>query len=259
MYAASGNHIGCIKLLINSGADVNKKSSIYREIALLCSIQESYSDREIGANVNSTNARSLTASGVGALKLLLEAGVDVNICDISGVSCIMKAAANGNAECMKELIKAGADVNGFSINGVSALMFTLIVNNIQCLEILLGTGANVNEQSNFGPTALMYAARKGHAQALECLLESGADVNFVATNGETALKLATKNGHTQCVELLIAAADVNLKLNLKHICRRMIRKHLLKLDRHKNLFVRIPQLGLPSIITEYMLYGVSPM
>ena len=91
------------------------------------------------------------------------------------------------------------------------------------------------------------------------LLESEADVNFVAINGETALKLATKNGHTQCAELLNAAADVNLKLNLKHICRRMIRKHLLKLDRHKNLFVRIPQLGLPSIITEYLLYGMSPM
>ena len=247
-----------ITLLINSGADVNKNSSIYRETALLCSIQESNSDREIGANVNSTNARSLTASGVSALKLLLEAGADVNICDISGVSCVMKAAANGNAECMKALLKAGADVNGFSINGVSALMFTLIVNNIQCLEILLDRGANVNEQSNFGPTALMHAARKGRAQALECLLESGADVNFVAANGETALELATKNGHTECVELLNTAADVNLKLNLKHICRRMIRKHLLKLDRHRNPFVRIPQLGLPSIITEYLLYGVSP-
>ena len=89
-------------------------------------------------------------------------------------------------------------------------------------------------------------------------MESGADVNFVAANGETALELATKNGHTECVELLNAAADVNLKLILKHICRRMIRKHLLKLDRHRNLFVNIPQLGLPSIITEYLLYGVSP-
>ena len=258
MYATVGNHMGCIKLLINSGADVNKNSSIYRETALLCSIQESNSDREIGANVNSTNARSLTASGVSALKLLLEAGADVNICDISGVSCVMKAAANGNADCMKALLKAGADVNGFSINRISALMFALMVNNIQCLEILLGTGANVNEQSNYGPTTLMYAARKGRAQALACLLESGADVNVVAANGETALELATNNGHTMCVELL-NAADVNMKLNLKHICRWVIRKHLLKLDRHKNLFVNIPQLGLPSIITEYMLYGVSPM
>ena len=47
------------------------------------------------------------------------------------------------------------------------------------------------------------------------------------------------------------------KLELKHICREAIRKHLLKLDLHSNLFVRVPQLGLPSIVTEYLLFNQS--
>lgn len=46
----------------------------------------------------------------------------------------------------------------------------------------------------------------------------------------------------------------DLKLCLKHKCREAIRKHLLDLDPHSHLFGRIPQLGLPSLLTEYLLY-----
>ena len=50
----------------------------------------------------------------------------------------------------------------------------------------------------------------------------------------------------------------NLKpeLTLKHLCREAIRKHLLLMSR-VNLFVRAPQLGLSSIITDYLVYDVN--
>ena len=44
-------------------------------------------------------------------------------------------------------------------------------------------------------------------------------------------------------------------LCLKEKCRNVIRKHLLELDPHENLFIRVPRLGLPSLLTEYLLYG----
>ena len=46
-------------------------------------------------------------------------------------------------------------------------------------------------------------------------------------------------------------------LDLKHLCREAIRKHLIDLDPHKHLFGRIAQLGLPSIVTEYLQYDCS--
>ena len=46
----------------------------------------------------------------------------------------------------------------------------------------------------------------------------------------------------------------DLKFNLKHLCREAIRKHLLKLDPHIHLFIRVPELGLPKSLTEYVLY-----
>ena len=41
------------------------------------------------------------------------------------------------------------------------------------------------------------------------------------------------------------------------MCREVIRKHLLKLDPHSNLFVRIPELTLPSALNKYLLFNVS--
>ena len=48
-----------------------------------------------------------------------------------------------------------------------------------------------------------------------------------------------------------------INLNLKHICREAIRKHLLDADPHSNLFGRIPRLGLSGCLTEYLLFKQS--
>ena len=47
------------------------------------------------------------------------------------------------------------------------------------------------------------------------------------------------------------------EFSLKHLCRETIRKHLLDIDPLENLFGRIPQLGLPSSLTVYLLYSLS--
>ena len=44
---------------------------------------------------------------------------------------------------------------------------------------------------------------------------------------------------------------------LKDMCRHAIRKHLVEIHPHENLFVRIPKLGLPDIVTKYLLYNMS--
>ena len=49
--------------------------------------------------------------------------------------------------------------------------------------------------------------------------------------------------------------EQEVALNLKHLCRETIRKHLLKLDPHENLFHRVPRLGLPTLISDYLLYN----
>ena len=47
------------------------------------------------------------------------------------------------------------------------------------------------------------------------------------------------------------------KLCLRDSCREAIRKHVLILDPHGNLFDRVPKLGLPAVLNNYLLYNVS--
>ena len=46
----------------------------------------------------------------------------------------------------------------------------------------------------------------------------------------------------------------HLTRTLKDVCREAIRKHLLDINQHLNLFMRIPQLGLPTRLASYLLY-----
>ena len=46
------------------------------------------------------------------------------------------------------------------------------------------------------------------------------------------------------------------QMNLKHLCRQFIRKHLLQMS-PVNLFVRVPQLGLPTLLQDYLLFNVA--
>ena len=46
-------------------------------------------------------------------------------------------------------------------------------------------------------------------------------------------------------------------MKLKHICRQVIRKHLLELDPHQHLFGRVPRFGLPNALNKYLMFNVS--
>ena len=50
---------------------------------------------------------------------------------------------------------------------------------------------------------------------------------------------------------------VEVQWDLMDQCRKVIRKRLLDVDPHENLFMRVPKLGLPKSLVEYMLFDIS--
>lgn len=144
-----------------------------------------------------------------ALKLLLQAGADVNAKNGLGVTALIFGAMQPAK--VKLLVDAGADVNAVSKLGRTPLMVAAgTPGSVESVRLLLSKGANVNPADARGNTALTAAARAGETESMRLLLERKADVNAGDFLGMTALTWAAGHADLAAVELLLAnGADVN--------------------------------------------------
>ena len=142
------------------------------------------------------------------------------------------------------------------------------------MDALIELGVDVNATDDRGYTVLTTIAVtafdhkiKEHFASVQKCLRAGAHVNKKNEDGETALKLFKHSPLPKIFCKLLEAAGETKENNnketesntigtLKHLCREIIRKHLLGI-RTVNLFCRVPLLGLPSLLNQYILYDVS--
>ena len=112
-------------------------------------------------------------------------------------------------------------------------------------------------------------------KSVKHLLSVGAKINMADVNGLTGLNRYVKYLHNMdeerdIVRVLFAAGEkidhpvdvsdylhLPSQLCLKHLCREVIREHLLQMNPHKHLFNLISQIKLLSYITQYLLYYMS--
>jgi hypothetical protein len=119
------------------------------------------------------------------LKVLIDAGGNVNETDASGWSVLMYAANSSSSIPVQMLLKAGANPNQSSPHGDTPLM-------VSCLDgswddDLVNAGANVNAQNKDGQTALMMLAARDEVDEIRDALKAGADVSLKDKKGRTAL------------------------------------------------------------------------
>ena len=274
--AAKNGHDECVDLLIKSGADVNAWD-LFGTTALMRATDDNHVQClmlliEAGPDVNVATLSSL-----------------------KGRTALNRAIKWGHIKCVDLLLNAGADVNNFKEDTNSALILALhscygpVANNLwqlqdnfvsrsvemslpeshfkrpleeeadvnkalKCLKLLLQSGAHVNITNKYHHNALQcYIAE------CEPVVEELAMVLLAA--GEiiegTTVEMIERFGRLRSVEIPEFLQMNKDELNLKDMCRETIRKHLLHLDRHANLFQRIPNLQLPSLVTDYLLFDVT--
>ena len=283
MLAACRGQTDQVNVLLEAGADVNKSNS-RGETALM--LVTSYLWNSVPSHLK-----------FDIMKALLRAGADVNKVDDTGETALMSTVSYGHAGMVNALLEAGADVNKSNSSGETALMSAIDFGNAESINLLLKAGADVNIADDSGRTPLMINAAYRKTDMANTLIKFGADVNKISTGRFTVLSISASGNDVEGVRLMLrSGAKVNLgrtpfsrcllgKVNklliaagtrinkmitslyseqasfarhtLQNQCRITIRQHLMKLDRHGNLFHRVPRIGLPSPIARYLLYGVS--
>lgn len=178
-----------------------------------------------GANVNTFNELDQTplmyARGSNLISLLLNAGADPNLY-IQGFPPLA-VFARGDIESLKLLLQAGADVNARIIAGNSSPSFygqtALMVaagdlplseedrkNLTEIVRTLIAAGADINLRDDYGNTALMLASRMRRNAAdneiIKTLKQSGASE---AGLDEVALSDAIFDGDLEQLRSLIAS------------------------------------------------------
>ena len=205
-WAARGDQVAIVDLLIGAGAQVN--------------VADRYGVTPLMLAAVNGNAETIAR--------LVKAGADVNAVLPEGQTVLMTAARTGKPEALKILLARGADANAREEwTGETALMWAAAENHGQAIKVLLDGGADPNLQSypttfkrkvsgqtvlpRGSFTAMMYAARQGAIDAVRALAEGKADLNRADADGVTALIIAIINAHYEIGSLLLEkGADPNL-------------------------------------------------
>ncbi|KAI1349347.1 Glycerophosphoryl diester phosphodiesterase family-domain-containing protein [Xylaria sp. FL0043] len=119
-------------------------------------------------------AMATRSNFVGIVKMLVEAGVDINWQDGTGETALHIAARFGHTECARILIEGSSEQKAnlelteksFSWN---ALHISAVDGHLAMAELLVNAGIDVSKPDSFGWTAKEHAALRGHLGVAELL------------------------------------------------------------------------------------------
>lgn len=159
---------------------------------------------------DSTPLVAAAANGrTNVLRVLLDAGVDVNAATDYRVPPALVAAVQGDSETMHDtvrlLLQSGAEVDAIQENSRTALM-CLMSDNADVARELLRAGANPDGYpGNTAHTPLIFAAERGLFEVASVLIEVGADVDRPGYSQWTPLMDAARMGKARVASLLVSA------------------------------------------------------
>ena len=190
--AIKKNFTETTKVLIESGAQVGNKT---------------FSPENVPIIIASENENP------NIVKLLIDAGADVDERNENQDTALKIAVLKNNATITKYLIKAGADVNFKDANAVSLLHLATECGNVEIITALIAKGANLDSKSELNETPLYIALKNSQRDIFKLLLDAGANLNLKYENNRTLLQIVAAGEHWKMKwawqELLKHNADLN--------------------------------------------------
>jgi ankyrin repeat protein len=226
-WAIEYSKIECVKLFLQSGANVNDQFSdgVHNfglvTAAISGDLNMMYLLFEHGANVKE-KSRALQgaacANQIKAVQLLVNSKADVNAAPLGYLvrdlylntdrvapprTALQAAAGTGNIRMVRLLLDAGADVESKvrdEIEQGTALQFAAMAGSISVASELIKNGADVNAPASGddGRTALEGAAEHGRLDMVQLLLNVEAEIR-----GSRAVRFAQREDHVGVVQSLL--------------------------------------------------------
>ncbi|MEE8129441.1 MAG: ankyrin repeat domain-containing protein [Vicinamibacterales bacterium] len=255
MTAARTGVAAAIRVLVAHGADVNARDEIHGQTAMMWAAARGNAEAihvlaEVGGDVHARTERRVQTPGgsysgrpnlmkspdptgftpvmfavraghLDAVRVLLEAGANVNDTLSDGQSVLVVATANANWELADYLLDKGADPNraGAGWNALHQTVRTRRMNlnfglpgpipsgtvdSVDVIKKMLAKGVDVNARmtrngmkdgqrnrfNRLGATAFLLAAKITDVEAMKILLEAGADPNIKSAENTTPLMVA---------------------------------------------------------------------
>jgi hypothetical protein len=133
---------------------------------------------------------------------MLDAGTDVNLAAVNGVTPLMAAAFAGHADIVKELLAKGADIEALDRLRKNAMTYAAGEGHAEVVRLLIVNGVDPNAVYQNDLTALMWAAGEGKIEAVKVLLDAGARTDLKDDRGKTAADIARELKHDDVVRLI---------------------------------------------------------
>jgi ankyrin repeat protein len=138
-------------------------------------------------------------------KTMLDAGTDVNLAALNGVTPLMAAAYGGQIEFAAMLLARGASINAMDRLRKNAMTYAAGEGQTDIVLMFLAKGVDPNAVYHNDLTAIMWAAGSGRTATVRALLAAGAVPGLKDNRGKTALDMARENRHEDTARLLETA------------------------------------------------------
>jgi ankyrin repeat protein len=208
--ATLGNDTATIRMLVDAGVDVNAAGNLMAADAIVgeTPLQNAVFNGNVEAvklllskhaNVNASSASDkLFAVKNGSIML-------------GGWTALHMGAAYGPREIVKMLLDAGADVNAKDVRGMTPLMLAIATDrqDPEIIRMLLAKNADVNVVSKAGESALDWAHKVGVPAGTSMLEKAGAKRGTVAVEiaAPAASAVALKPAVERSMKLLETASS----------------------------------------------------
>lgn len=231
MNAAKEGNLDIVKALVENGADINARdesgntafmvAASNNRLDIINYLHDQGADIQAADNEGNNALKSAIQSyrTGGAVKLLIELGVDINKINEKGNTPLMISAMCKEPGAIKLLLDQHAKVDIQNHEGETALMKSCDKGSIEGVYLLLNAGANMALKNRDQECALQIAMQKYYKiegkqdKIIKMLIKQGADINVLNQQGNTCLMSALMS---RAYNLTIANAFITAKTNYNH-------------------------------------------